>query len=119
VAQEQILGREAFDVVDIAEGLRDLASVVATFPDGNPLMQYPAVPVPLVVPVESVDAVAAWALNLGVPVESWTAPTGFVHVSAAREFGAVEFKVFYIVEPVRTLMRPSGVTEAFEAVEVA
>lgn len=119
MAQTESVDRDAFDVVDIAQGLRALANTVVMFPDDRPGLKYPDSPLTVTVIADSVESVAAWAEHLREHVEV-TDLADRQRVTAVRHFcGAVRFEVVHVGTPERTLMRPADVTESFECVEVA
>lgn len=119
MAQTQIVDRDVFDVVDIAEGLRALANTVVLFPDERPGLKYPDSTITVDVIADSVESVAAWAEHLRERIEITDLADG-QRVTVVRHLcGAVRFEVIHVGAPERTLMRPAGVTESFECVEVA
>lgn len=110
-----VLTRVPVDVVDIAEGLRELARLFEKYPADDAGRDFSRTPLEIIVPVVSVSAVREWARVLGVPAESREF-AGALHTAARADLGGVMVRMVFIGRE-DVLKRPAGVHPAHEEIE--
>lgn len=110
-----LITRVPVDVVDIAEGLRDLARLFEKYPTEDGDRDFTRTPLEIIVPVASVSAVRKWAGVLSVPVESREFG-GSTHSTARADLGGVSVRMVFIGRE-DVLKRSPEVHPAHEEVE--